>query len=101
MKKNISLNDFVELFKGEREENFSREGKKALFIYLSGYEQETGEEITLDIVALCCSFMEFKNFKDFKKYYKDVKTIRELEEKTTVIFVNGKDDKGGIIIENF
>lgn len=42
-----------------RSDNFSFKGKKALFDYLEQYEEGTGQEIELDIVALCCEYTEY------------------------------------------
>ena len=41
-----------------RESQFSYEAQKALFDYLERYEDETGEQIELDVIALCCEYQE-------------------------------------------
>lgn len=41
-----------------RKDQFSYEGLKALFEYLEQYEEDTGEEIELDVIALCCDYYE-------------------------------------------
>ena len=38
--------------------NFSYAGKQALFDYLDNISEESGEDIELDIVALCCEYEE-------------------------------------------
>ena len=59
MKQTIDLHDFREAFyRMDRKENFSREGLEILFDYLENWEQETGEEIEIDVIALCCDYAE-------------------------------------------
>lgn len=88
MYKSISEFDFVDAFaKSDRDENFSYEGKKALFEYLEQYEEDTGEKIELDIIALCCEYSEYKNLEELQKDY-DIESMEELEEKTVVIMIN-------------
>lgn len=59
MKQTIYLSDFREAFKTmNRTENFSHEGLEILFDYLEQYEEDTGTEIELDVIALCCEFAE-------------------------------------------
>jgi hypothetical protein len=41
-----------------RDDNFSYSGKRALFDYLEAYENDTGEHVELDIIALCCDYKE-------------------------------------------
>ena len=42
-----------------RAENFSHEGRAALFDYLEQLEADMGEAIELDVIALCCEFSEY------------------------------------------
>jgi len=59
MKTTVSRYDFERAFvDADRKENFSYEGLKALFDYLEDYEEQTGEEIELDVIALCCDYSE-------------------------------------------
>ena len=59
MKTAVSLYDFREAFRTMgRAEQFSYEGLEVLFDYLEQYEDDTGEELELDVVALCCDFYE-------------------------------------------
>jgi hypothetical protein len=62
MKKTITFNDFLDEFKGSQYENqFSYDGKRALFDYLEEVEGQDKEEIELDIVALCYEYTEYDN----------------------------------------
>ena len=97
MKTTINFTDFCDAFRNyDRNENFSYEGKQALFEYLEEFEDSTGEEIELDIIALCCDYNE-DTFEDIANNYdidlsgcendKDKEeTIKEyLEENTQLV----------------
>ena len=59
MKTTVTFCDFCDAFcKSDRNNTFSYDGKKALFDYLEDLEQSTGEEIELDVIALCCDYDE-------------------------------------------
>lgn len=59
MKKTISKFEFKRGFCGTgREIDFSTEALELLFDYLEGYEKSTGEEIELDVTAICCEYEE-------------------------------------------
>ena len=55
----ITLSDFRDAFRRmERTNQFSYEGLELIFDYIESYEQETGEQIELDVIALCCEWLE-------------------------------------------
>lgn len=59
MKTSINKYDFRDAFKAAgRENNFSYHGLGVLFDYFEEYEESTGEEIELDVVAICCEYSE-------------------------------------------
>ena len=59
MKKTVSIYDFRDAFLANgRATQFSYEGLQVLFDYLEDYEADTGEELELDVVALCCDYVE-------------------------------------------
>jgi hypothetical protein len=59
MKTSINKYDFRDAFKiAGRENNFSYDGLGVLFDYFEEYEESTGEEIELDVIAICCEFSE-------------------------------------------
>lgn len=69
MKTTVNLHDFREAFRlAGRENQFSYDGLEALFDYLEQYEEDTGEELELDVVALCCDFAESTD-KELIEYY--------------------------------
>jgi len=59
MHQQINFNDFCNAFRDmDRDNQFSYEGKRALFDYLEAYEEDTGESLELDVIALCCDYTE-------------------------------------------
>jgi hypothetical protein len=99
MKQTVTQYDFTEAFRQTRPENFSYAGQKALFDYLEEYEADTGEEIELDVITLCCDYSEYADLEEFRKDYGgDYETIEDVEEQTTVIRIEGGE---GFIIQDF
>ena len=66
-----------------RNEQFTYEAKRALFDYLEELGEDIGEEIELDVIALCCEWNE-ETLEDVLHYY-DLESLEELEENTTVL----------------
>lgn len=58
MKQTVYLSDFRDSFKRIRPDNFSYEGLGLLFDYFEQLEDDTGEEIELDVIAICCDYSE-------------------------------------------
>ena len=60
MKRNVSEYEFCDAFRDMgRGDSFSYEGLKALYDHLLQYEEDTGEEIELDVISLCCDYSEY------------------------------------------
>lgn len=96
MKKTIYKNDFIKAFEDYgRGKQFSDEGFTALFDYFTQYEEETGQEIELDVIAICTGFDEYSSFEEFQESYPDVKSLEEIYENFTIIPV-----KQGFIFPN-
>ena len=88
MKKTINYYDFRAEFRAfGREEQFTRQGLKALFEYLEDYEQDCGIEIELDVIALCCEYVEYDSLEDFQLDYdhEDYPDLDSIMNETTVI----------------
>jgi hypothetical protein len=100
MKTTVNFWDFCDAFRNcDRNENFSYDGKRALFDWLEDLEADIGEESELDVIALCCDFTEYENLKAFQSdYSKDYETIEDIESETTVIRI---DDSDSFIIQCF
>lgn len=59
MKTTVNLYDFQDAFvRMGRDNQFSYEGLEILFNGLEEFEEDTGEEMELDVIALCCDYSE-------------------------------------------
>ena len=98
--KRVSFDDFLKEFeKFGREDQFSYEGKKALFDYLNELAEDLGEPIELDVVGICCDFTEYEDLTEFNHNYQlDLDCIEDIQYYTTVIKIN---DEEGFIIQDF
>lgn len=94
--KKVYFNDFLDEFKKyNRDDQFSYEGKKALYNYLN----DLGELIELDVIGLCCDFSEYSSLKEFNNDYsysigENIDFINDVYDYTIVIPI---DDKSFII----
>src|SRR5690606_2720173 len=88
--KRVSFYDFLKEFeKHGREDQFSFEGKKALFDYLNELGNDLGEYIELDIIGLCCGFVEYESIEEFNDdYCYNVDCIEDIQYYTMVIPVD-------------
>lgn len=69
MKQTINLHDFRQAFQNAgRENQFSYEGLERLYEFLIQYEDDTGEELELDVIALCCDYSEMTMDEIFDAY---------------------------------
>ena len=98
MKTTVTEYTFRRAFETIRPDNFSYAGLGALFDYFEQYEEDTGQELELDVIAICCDFTEYENIVEFQANYgKEYETIEDVEDRTTVIRI----DDESFIIQNF
>jgi len=75
----VSEGDFIQRFAlMDRKENFSYEGRKALYEYLTDLEEDTGEQISFDCIAICCEYDEYEDLDELNKAYDE--EFKNLEE---------------------
>ena len=118
MKQDVSKFMFEDAFRSSQyKNNFSYEGLGALFDYLEQYEDDTGEEMDFDMVAIASEYSEYKNIKEYvkdfntdvdKKDYTDDgnfeeeeyndAVFEEIQDKTTLIKI---DDSESFIIGSY
>lgn len=83
MKQSVTFNDFCDAFHAfDRYDSFGYDGLRVIFDYLESYEQDTGEEIELDVIAICCDY-NMMDIEDIVKEYRiDVSDVDadDLEE---------------------
>lgn len=91
MKSTVTFFDFEDSFSDQYKNNFTYEGKKALFEYLEQYEEDAGVELELDPVSFCCDYTEYDNLKDLQAEYSDIQDMEDLKNHTTVIPIEGTE----------
>ncbi len=70
MYQNVNFHRFQDAFQNmDRGNNFSYEGLRALFDYLEQLEEDMGEQIELDVIALCCEYSEIEEDEEAYKEY--------------------------------
>ena len=108
MKTTVHFDDFRHAFNSIRPDNFSREGLEQLFDYFESYEKDTGEEIELDVIAICCDFSEdsFENISDLYGIEIDVEDDEESQKQQVIDFLQSEgayvgDSINGIVYRQF
>jgi hypothetical protein len=88
MKTTITEYNFIDAFiTMNRGSQFTYEAKAALYEYYTGMEEETGTEIELDIIAICCEMSEYENLEAYNNDYDVVESVEDIENLTTVIYI--------------
>lgn len=86
MIKQITFSAFCDAFRNaDRNENFSYDGKRALYDYLEDYADQTGEEVELDVIAFCCEYSEDDMDTIINSYSIDVSEAEDDEEKAEIV----------------
>ena len=68
---NVSYYDFINMFHDlGRDDQFSRDGLGLLYEYLSDLSDEIGENIIIDVIAICCEYTEY-NIVDYYEENQD------------------------------
>ena len=102
MKQSITRADFVGWFWGSDtyKRNFSYDGLNSLFDYFEELEEDMGQEIDFDPIAICCEFSEYENLNEIKESYSSVEinNIDDLRDNTNVIEIENTDR---LIIQDF
>lgn len=112
MKQTIDIYNFCDAFQRMRRQNqFSYDGLRVLFEHLEEYEDSTGQEIELDVIALCCEYTEANPWDIATSYGIDLTGVDpdEAEEVEDVVLdylndhttVCGVTDSGTIVYQQF
>ena len=105
MKQTVTEFQFVEAFRhAGRETQFSVPARRALFDYLESFEHDSGTELELDPIGICCEFAEYPCALEAAKVYglelrggdEESRALDWLREKTQVV-----EFEGGIVIQQF
>ena len=87
---------FKDEFKAIRPDNFTYDGLSALYEWFIDYEEDTGEPMELDVIAICCDFSEEPLEDGLDNYGLD--SLDELHDNTLVIAVL---ENGNVIYQIF
>ena len=100
MKITVNESLFLQSFRQTRPDQFSRAALVALFEYLEEIDRESGSEIELDVIAICCDWTEYADEQEAAEAYGweegQGKPVDFLRESTTVI-----EFAGGVLVLNF
>lgn len=98
----VNFNQFNDWFaqSDTYKNNFSYEGRFALFNYLENLEDDTDDKIEFDPIAFCCEYSEYDNFKEFQENYDndEITNLETLKDHTRVIEI---PDTKRFIIQSF
>ena len=84
----INQSQFIDSFRSMgRETQFSYGALVALFHHMEDTEENCGEEVELDVVALCCEFTEYASFEEYNREYHNADNMEDVESMTTVIYI--------------
>ena len=111
MKTTVTESSFREAFKRMgRADQFSHEALGALFEYLSEMDRESGTEMELDVVAICCDFCEYASALEAAEAYDFEPTEKSDEradqsEKEALVYLSDNTQvielpSGGVVIAN-
>lgn len=109
MKQTLNQESFIQAFEDMfRAKQFSRQGLIALFDYFEQYEQDTGEQLELDVIAICCEYSE-DSYKDIADSYgltldsedseaEQVQQVKDFLETETIMV---SEEDGLIVYQQF
>jgi hypothetical protein len=88
MKQTINFSQFCDAFAiMGRKDNFSYEGLKVLYNCLLQSEEDSGQEIELDVIALCLEYEELSIDYIIANYNLDDKIAADMEEEEKAVAV--------------
>ena len=101
MKQTVNIDTFRQAFVNMgRDNHFSYEGLEVLFDSLNQYEEDTGQELELDVIALCCEYAEMTEQEIKDNYSLDgCDSVEEMLMEDT--FYCGKTEQGTYIFQQF
>jgi len=101
MKQTVNIHQFRDAFQVQRPSQFSHSALSALFDYLEELERDTGDEIELDVIALCCDWSEYFSAVNACTAWgwtlsDENEALEKLRDNTQVIQFDG-----GILVQDF
>ena len=81
-----TASQFIDAFmESSRKDQFSYEALEAIFEYLEEYSDSTGENVELDIVGICCDWVEMTWQEVADAYDVDLSDVEEEDEKADAV----------------
>lgn len=103
----ITVSDFRDAFKRcGRGNQFSYEALGLIFDYIEDYEQDSGEQVELDVIAICCEWSEDSPENIADQYGIEVDDPEDLEQEVIEHFeyhtqYAGKTSSGTLVYVQF
>lgn len=69
MKRTLNTYEIADALYHDENANWSRNGAKALAEHLEQYEEDTGTELELDVVAIRCDMAEYESLREWAEDY--------------------------------
>ena len=92
----VTKSSFIDAFKrSSRKDQFSYEALEAIFEYLEDYSQDSGENVELDIVAICCEWVEMTWQEVVQAYDVDLSDVAD-EDKADAVWDFLTDETAGV-----
>lgn len=68
MKQSVSKGEFIDGFaRMDRKDNFSHKALEAMYSAFLDLEEDLGEEMDYDVIAICCDYSQYKTKKEAAK----------------------------------
>ena len=110
MKETLTTSNASHILYADTNAGWSWDGAKALVEYLEQLEEDMGEEIEMDFIAIRCEYTEYSTAQEVLENYapdfeydedddedeKETAAVEWLQDRTTVIVFSG-----GVIIQDF
>jgi hypothetical protein len=98
----LNFTTFANAFRNsDRAEQFSYEALELIFDYIEEYEQDSGEQIEFDLIALCCEWAENTPEEIIKMYKIDIEPHEESDITQAVVdYLNEETQVAGVTDQN-
>ena len=94
----LTTNEIARHLQHDEYSSFSRKGAYALAEWLENWEEDTGKEKELDVVAIRCDYTEYDSLFDWaSQFYGDEDPI--IEEEFSDEWARDRIEENGILIE--
>lgn len=102
----IGESDFVQMFDDyKRSDNFTVAARRQLFDYYDGISDDCGEPFEIDVIAICCDWLEMTTGEINSEYGDSIHgcedTLEWLSDNTTVIEVDHYEQESTYLVLSF